>query len=130
MEQGLYPCSYWFLQVPTSSYWFLLVPTGSYRFLQIPVGSSRFFWVPAGSPGFLQVPRGPARVPQHSFWPQHSLLCDSCSQKLRGLARRPLLVRLDPPCTNSTPSTLYLNNQYVRAALHISPKALDWVICR
>lgn len=51
------------------------------------------------------------------------------NKKLRGLARHPLLVRLDPPCTNSTPSTLYLNNQYVRAALHISPKALDWVIC-
>ena len=39
-------------------------------------------------------------------------------------------VRLDPPCTNSTPSTLYLNNPYVKAALHISPKALGWQICR
>ncbi|XP_059186257.1 lysosomal protective protein isoform X1 [Centropristis striata] len=51
------------------------------------------------------------------------------NQKLRGLASLHLSVRLDPPCTNSTPSTLYLNNPYVRAALHISPKALDWVIC-
>ncbi|KAI3369587.1 hypothetical protein L3Q82_024497, partial [Scortum barcoo] len=50
-------------------------------------------------------------------------------QKLRGLASLHLSVRLDPPCTNSTPSSLYLNNPYVRAALHISPKALDWVIC-
>ncbi|XP_059186259.1 lysosomal protective protein isoform X2 [Centropristis striata] len=49
--------------------------------------------------------------------------------QLRGLASLHLSVRLDPPCTNSTPSTLYLNNPYVRAALHISPKALDWVIC-
>ncbi|XP_067361223.1 lysosomal protective protein [Channa argus] len=51
------------------------------------------------------------------------------SQKLRGLASLHPSVRLDPPCTNSTPSTLYLNNAYVKAALHISPKALDWVIC-
>ncbi|GAA6235362.1 lysosomal protective protein, partial [Lates japonicus] len=51
------------------------------------------------------------------------------NQKLRGLASLHLSVRLDPPCTNSTPSSLYLNNPYVRAALHISPKALEWVIC-
>uniref|UniRef100_A0A8C4FFH8 Carboxypeptidase n=1 Tax=Dicentrarchus labrax TaxID=13489 RepID=A0A8C4FFH8_DICLA len=51
------------------------------------------------------------------------------NQKVRGLASLHLSVRLDPPCTNSTPSSLYLNNPYVRAALHISPKALDWVIC-
>uniref|UniRef100_G3NG08 Carboxypeptidase n=1 Tax=Gasterosteus aculeatus TaxID=69293 RepID=G3NG08_GASAC len=51
------------------------------------------------------------------------------NQKLRGLASSHLSVRLDPPCTNSTPSTLYLNNPFVRTALHISPKALDWVIC-
>ncbi|MBN3288531.1 PPGB protein, partial [Polyodon spathula] len=38
-------------------------------------------------------------------------------------------VRLDPPCTNSTASTTYLNNQYVKQALHISPRALDWLIC-
>uniref|UniRef100_A0A8C1CNQ6 Carboxypeptidase n=1 Tax=Cyprinus carpio carpio TaxID=630221 RepID=A0A8C1CNQ6_CYPCA len=37
--------------------------------------------------------------------------------------------RLDPPCTNSTPSTLFLNNPLVKSALHISPKALDWIIC-
>uniref|UniRef100_A0A8C2PWN9 Carboxypeptidase n=1 Tax=Cyprinus carpio TaxID=7962 RepID=A0A8C2PWN9_CYPCA len=36
---------------------------------------------------------------------------------------------LDPPCTNSTPSTLFLNNPLVKSALHISPKALDWIIC-
>uniref|UniRef100_A0A665XAM0 Carboxypeptidase n=1 Tax=Echeneis naucrates TaxID=173247 RepID=A0A665XAM0_ECHNA len=51
------------------------------------------------------------------------------NQKLRGLANIHLSVRLDPPCTNSTSSTLYLNNPYVKTALHISPKALDWVIC-
>ncbi|KAF7645530.1 hypothetical protein LDENG_00202530 [Lucifuga dentata] len=51
------------------------------------------------------------------------------NQKLLGLASIHRSVRLDPPCTNSTPSSLYLNNLYVRAALHISPQALDWVIC-
>ncbi|KAM6979845.1 lysosomal protective protein-like [Aplochiton taeniatus] len=50
-------------------------------------------------------------------------------QKLRGVASLYQRVRLDPPCTNSTPSTLYLNNAYVKSALHISPDALDWVIC-
>uniref|UniRef100_A0AAY4EGQ9 Carboxypeptidase n=1 Tax=Denticeps clupeoides TaxID=299321 RepID=A0AAY4EGQ9_9TELE len=38
-------------------------------------------------------------------------------------------VKLDPPCTNSTASSLYLNNPYVKSALHISPSALDWQIC-
>uniref|UniRef100_A0AAQ5Y9L3 Carboxypeptidase n=1 Tax=Amphiprion ocellaris TaxID=80972 RepID=A0AAQ5Y9L3_AMPOC len=49
--------------------------------------------------------------------------------QFRGLALMFRSVRLDPPCTNSTPSSLYLNNPYVRTALHISPKALDWAIC-
>ncbi|CAF90164.1 unnamed protein product, partial [Tetraodon nigroviridis] len=50
-------------------------------------------------------------------------------QKIQGLTFPHRSVRLDPPCTNSTPSTLYLNNAYTRAALHISAKAQDWVIC-
>ncbi|XP_072237439.1 lysosomal protective protein [Leuresthes tenuis] len=51
------------------------------------------------------------------------------NQKLQALTALSMPVRLDPPCTNSTPSSLYLNNPYVKKALHISPKALDWVIC-
>ncbi|KAM4741561.1 lysosomal protective protein [Anableps anableps] len=51
------------------------------------------------------------------------------NQKLLGLAAEHLSVHLDPPCTNSTPSNLYLNNPYVRKALHISPDALDWLVC-
>ncbi|XP_043976840.1 lysosomal protective protein isoform X1 [Gambusia affinis] len=51
------------------------------------------------------------------------------NQKLMSLAAVHLSVRLDPPCTNSTPSSLYLNNAYVKKALHISPHALDWAIC-
>uniref|UniRef100_A0A672NH02 Carboxypeptidase n=1 Tax=Sinocyclocheilus grahami TaxID=75366 RepID=A0A672NH02_SINGR len=49
--------------------------------------------------------------------------------KLRGVVSLFKSSRLDPPCTNSTPSTLYLNNPQVKSALHISPNALDWVIC-
>ncbi|KAL2090907.1 hypothetical protein ACEWY4_013170 [Coilia grayii] len=51
------------------------------------------------------------------------------SQKLNNLMAWYKSVKLDPPCTNSTASTLYLNNPYVKAALHISPKALNWQIC-
>lgn len=51
------------------------------------------------------------------------------TQKVKGLAALLLSVRLDPPCTNSTATSLYLNNPLVRKALHISPDALDWVIC-
>ncbi|XP_034023271.1 lysosomal protective protein [Thalassophryne amazonica] len=47
------------------------------------------------------------------------------NQELRALAS----VRLEPPCTNSTPTSLYLNNLFVRKALHISPQALNWTIC-
>ncbi|XP_078105659.1 lysosomal protective protein isoform X1 [Sander vitreus] len=50
------------------------------------------------------------------------------NQKLRAVSLQ-RSVRLDPPCTNSTPAKLYLNNPYVRAALHISRDALDWAIC-
>ncbi|XP_030633227.1 lysosomal protective protein [Chanos chanos] len=51
------------------------------------------------------------------------------TQKVRGVASFFKSVKLDPPCTNSTPSTKYLNNPYVKSALHISPKALDWQVC-
>ncbi|TRY98878.1 hypothetical protein DNTS_014689, partial [Danionella cerebrum] len=51
------------------------------------------------------------------------------AKKLRGVVNLLKSTRLDPPCTNSTPSTLFLNNPLVKSALHISPNALDWVIC-
>ncbi|KAL4624345.1 lysosomal protective protein isoform X1 [Arapaima gigas] len=38
-------------------------------------------------------------------------------------------VKLEPPCTNATASTKYLNNPYVKSALHISASALDWEVC-
>ncbi|XP_014744463.1 PREDICTED: lysosomal protective protein isoform X1 [Sturnus vulgaris] len=38
-------------------------------------------------------------------------------------------VRMDPPCTNSTAPSMYLNSPEVRKALHISPKASEWQVC-
>uniref|UniRef100_A0A8B9REG4 Carboxypeptidase n=1 Tax=Astyanax mexicanus TaxID=7994 RepID=A0A8B9REG4_ASTMX len=49
-------------------------------------------------------------------------------QKLLGLSMFKS-IKLDPPCTNSTASALYLNDPYVKSAIHISPDALEWVIC-
>nr|XP_055049711.1 lysosomal protective protein-like [Misgurnus anguillicaudatus] len=51
------------------------------------------------------------------------------NEKYKGVAALFKSSRLDPPCTNSTASTLYLNNPLVKSALHISPDALNWVIC-
>ncbi|XP_039591794.1 lysosomal protective protein [Polypterus senegalus] len=53
------------------------------------------------------------------LWRQKLLAMNSLSES----------VRLDPPCTNSTAATTYLNNAYVKQALHISPEAQDWQIC-
>ncbi|NWV62263.1 PPGB protein, partial [Malurus elegans] len=38
-------------------------------------------------------------------------------------------VRMDPPCTNSTAPSMYLNSPEVRKALHISPEASEWQVC-
>uniref|UniRef100_A0A672TYZ3 Carboxypeptidase n=1 Tax=Strigops habroptila TaxID=2489341 RepID=A0A672TYZ3_STRHB len=38
-------------------------------------------------------------------------------------------VRMDPPCTNSTDISVYLNAPEVRKALHISPEAPEWQVC-
>ncbi|XP_056210992.1 lysosomal protective protein [Falco biarmicus] len=38
-------------------------------------------------------------------------------------------VRMDPPCTNSTALSTYLNSPEVRRALHISPDAPEWQVC-
>ncbi|KAG7478323.1 hypothetical protein MATL_G00079210 [Megalops atlanticus] len=51
------------------------------------------------------------------------------NEKLRGIAVLHKSVRLDPPCTNSTPSRMYLNNAYVRTALHIPAFVPEWDIC-
>ncbi|XP_036387120.1 lysosomal protective protein [Megalops cyprinoides] len=51
------------------------------------------------------------------------------NEKLRGIAVLHKSVRLDPPCTNSTPSRMYLNNAYVRSALHIPTSVPEWDIC-
>ncbi|XP_038605896.1 lysosomal protective protein [Tachyglossus aculeatus] len=38
-------------------------------------------------------------------------------------------VRLDPPCTNTTAPSTYLNDPYVRKALHIPAEAPRWLLC-
>ncbi|XP_005085045.1 lysosomal protective protein [Mesocricetus auratus] len=38
-------------------------------------------------------------------------------------------VRMDPPCTNTTAPSTYLNNPYVRKALHIPEKLPRWDMC-
>ncbi|XP_075033800.1 lysosomal protective protein [Mixophyes fleayi] len=38
-------------------------------------------------------------------------------------------IKLDPPCVNSTASSTYLNNLFVRKALHISPEVNKWEVC-
>uniref|UniRef100_A0A8C4N0B3 Carboxypeptidase n=1 Tax=Equus asinus TaxID=9793 RepID=A0A8C4N0B3_EQUAS len=38
-------------------------------------------------------------------------------------------VRMDPPCTNTTATSTYLNNPYVRKALHIPDQLPQWDVC-
>ncbi|XP_021494136.1 lysosomal protective protein [Meriones unguiculatus] len=47
----------------------------------------------------------------------------------QGLLRSGDKVRLDPPCTNTTAPSTYLNNPYVRKALHIPEKLPRWDMC-
>lgn len=39
-------------------------------------------------------------------------------------------VRMDPPCTNTTAASTYLNNPYVRKALHIPEQLPRWDMCK
>lgn len=39
-------------------------------------------------------------------------------------------VHLDPPCTNTTAPSTYLNNPYVRKALHIPESLPHWDMCK
>lgn len=48
----------------------------------------------------------------------------------QGLLRSGDKVRLDPPCTNTTAPSTYLNNPYVRKALHIPEKLPRWDMCK
>lgn len=84
---------------------------------------------PGGVPQRLSVERGQLVIRDLGNSFIHHQWNRLWMQKVKSLATLLPSVRLDPPCTNSTPSNLYLNNPLVRKALHISPKALDWVIC-
>ncbi|XP_057558545.1 lysosomal protective protein isoform X2 [Hippopotamus amphibius kiboko] len=45
------------------------------------------------------------------------------------LLRTGAKMRLDPPCTNTTAASTYLNNAYVRKALHIPKQLPSWDVC-
>ncbi|EPY78752.1 lysosomal protective protein [Camelus ferus] len=45
------------------------------------------------------------------------------------LLRSERTVRLDPPCTNTTAASTYLNDPYVRKALHIPEQLPQWDMC-
>lgn len=39
-------------------------------------------------------------------------------------------VHMDPPCTNTTATSTYLNNPFVRKALHIPEQLPGWDMCK
>lgn len=46
------------------------------------------------------------------------------------LLRSGTTVRMDPPCTNTTAASTYLNNPFVRKALHIPEQLPHWDMCK
>ncbi|XP_078274799.1 lysosomal protective protein isoform X1 [Rhinoraja longicauda] len=50
-------------------------------------------------------------------------------KKLHDIYQNDRNVRLDPPCTNTTACSNYLNNPKVRYALHIPPSVQKWEMC-
>ncbi|XP_069099611.1 lysosomal protective protein-like [Pleurodeles waltl] len=81
-----------------------------------------------GAPG--EIREGKDNIVVHHFGvPFHrSPLHHHWNKKLLHLSRSSKAVRLDLPCVNSTASRIYLNNPYVRKALHISPEAPWWEV--
>ncbi|KAM4622784.1 lysosomal protective protein-like isoform 2-T2 [Discoglossus pictus] len=51
------------------------------------------------------------------------------NKKLLSLSVVQKPVRMDPPCVNSTASSMFLNNPYVRKALNIPPEVQQWEVC-
>lgn len=50
-------------------------------------------------------------------------------KKLLLLASMDKPVTMDPPCVNSTASSAFLNDPFVRKALHVSPEVNKWEVC-
>lgn len=48
----------------------------------------------------------------------------------QALLRSGSRVHLDPPCTNTTATSTYLNNPFVRKALHIPEQLPGWDMCK
>lgn len=72
--------------------------------------------------GFLQAGWVGAR--QGSEDP-HALVCAP-----QALLRSGVRVHMDPPCTNTTAPSTYLNNPFVRKALHIPEQLPHWDLCK
>lgn len=68
--------------------------------------------------GFLPVGLGPGN---------HLIFLCLCPQ---ALLRSDDRLRMDPPCTNTTAASTYLNNPYVRKALHIPEQLPRWDMCK
>ncbi|KAM4692295.1 lysosomal protective protein-like isoform 2-T3 [Rhinophrynus dorsalis] len=51
------------------------------------------------------------------------------NKKLVSLSLVQKPIRMDPPCINSTASRTFLNNPFVRKALHIPPEVQQWEVC-
>ncbi|XP_043946159.1 lysosomal protective protein [Protopterus annectens] len=56
-------------------------------------------------------------------------LKDDWTELLLQLQQKPMNLKMDPPCVNSTAISTYLNNQYVRKALHIPSDVPEWELC-
>ncbi|XP_061544037.1 lysosomal protective protein isoform X1 [Phycodurus eques] len=84
---------------------------------------------PGGAPRRFSVERGQLVVRDLGNFFIHHEWTKMWKKKLRGLAGRETPVRLEPPCTNSTPATRFLNDPHVRSALNVDARAPDWTVC-
>ncbi|XP_077459560.1 lysosomal protective protein [Stigmatopora argus] len=84
---------------------------------------------PGGAPRRFSVEGGQMVLRDLGHFFIHHVETQMWKKKLLGLVSRGTPVRLEPACTNSTPATHFLNDPYVRRALHISDAAPRWSIC-
>ena len=54
----------------------------------------------------------------------------NCVCAPQALLRSGARVHMDPPCTNTTATSTYLNNPLVRKALHIPEQLPPWDMCK
>lgn len=54
----------------------------------------------------------------------------NCVCAPQALLRSGVRAHMDPPCTNTTATSTYLNNPLVRKALHIPEQLPSWAMCK